>query len=97
MSNNSIEITETINRYQSLIRPFITGKMTAPEFEDAYLSTFKADATDFPRQVFDILEQLFGDVDEYVADQALREKAGGLDDDQLRQCAQRAFDQLQTI
>jgi hypothetical protein len=77
--------------YALLIRLFRDEAMTADEFEILYLRLFKSDSTDWPDQIFDVLDGLFADVDSYCADDQLREKVHGLDSVDLRQKADLAL------
>ncbi|MGW4843197.1 colicin immunity domain-containing protein [Nocardia brasiliensis] len=82
--------------YESLLRRFISGEIDAPTFESEYLTAFKSEETRFGATVFDILDALFADVDDYVSDVRLRAEAGGLDDEQLRQRATATYRRLFT-
>ena len=83
--------------YAILLRLFIDGRMTAGEFEVIFLSLYKNDPTDWPGEIFDVLDRLFGDVDDFVADDRLRTETGGIDADELRHRASATFDQLKKI
>ncbi|NKX90517.1 hypothetical protein HGA10_24850 [Nocardia coubleae] len=80
--------------YRELIRSFAKGEKSADQFEQEYLQKFKHDENQILSPEFDILDSLFADVDEYVADPELREDAGGLDADRLRSRAQAVFRKL---
>ncbi|AFU02902.1 colicin immunity domain-containing protein [Nocardia brasiliensis] len=82
--------------YEDILRRFISGEIDAPTFESEYLTTFKSEKTRFGPPVFDLLDALFADVDDYVADAQLRAEAGGLDDEQLRQRASATYRRLFT-
>ncbi len=81
-------------KYAALISNFVNGRISAHEFETAYLSLFKNDKDQVPGSAFDILDGLFFYVDEYVADPELRNRAGGLDDEELRARAREAYRKL---
>jgi hypothetical protein len=68
--------------------------MNAAEFEVIFLRLYKEDPTDWPTEIFDVLDRLFADVDDFVADDRLRAEAGGLDSEELRHRAAATFDQL---
>ena len=40
---------EPLDKYISLLNQFVSGAITAPEFEMSYLKMFSNDETDFPR------------------------------------------------
>lgn len=70
--------------YAILLRLFVAGAMSADEFEVVFLRLYKSDATDWPPELFDVLDRLFADVDDYCADPALRGTVGGIGEDALR-------------
>ena len=55
-------------KYMALIRAFLDGSLTAAEFESRYLATFKGEQARLRAPVFDVLQQLFSDVDAYSPD-----------------------------
>jgi len=69
----------TIEKYILLITQFLTGKITASQFEVSYLEVFKNEEEILPEEVFNTLNALFLDVDAYCEDVDLR------DDDDLSQ------------
>jgi Bacterial self-protective colicin-like immunity len=80
--------------YGILLRLFVDGQMAAEEFEVVFLALYKNDPADWPGEIFDVLDRLFGDVDDFVADDRLRAETAGIDADELRRRASAAFDQL---
>ncbi|WP_280366304.1 colicin immunity domain-containing protein [Nocardia wallacei] len=80
--------------YEPLIREFVSGELTADQFETAYLAEFKRDRGQTPGPEFEALDGLFADVDDYVADADLRRRAGGLDEEQLRDRARVVYERL---
>ncbi len=83
--------------YAVLLRLFVSGACTADEFEVVFLRLYLNDGTDWPDDIFDVLDGLFASVDEYNGDDALREEVGGIDGEQLRLQAGKAFEALRTI
>jgi hypothetical protein len=83
-----------VAKYQDLISNFIGGQLSADNFESMYLKVFKADEDQVPSPEFDVLEKLFFAIDDYVADPELREKVGGLSDNELRVRAKEAHAKL---
>ncbi|WP_188112871.1 colicin immunity domain-containing protein [Mycobacterium simiae] len=81
-------------KYRDLLSRFINREITAPEFQSLYFTVFKNDGDQVPGTKFKILDRLFADVDDYTADPKLRERAGGLDDEELRTCAREAYRKL---
>jgi hypothetical protein len=92
-------------KYKELIQRFISREISAQDFETQYLAAFKNEASGLPAHEFDILQELFADADDYVADPGLRRRFDeldaesrkchrALDGEQLRDCARRAFHAL---
>ena len=83
-----------LSRYLALIDDFISGRVDGPEFEGRYLSTFKTEDRILGSPIFDILNELFIDVDSYVADPDLRTGPEDLSEEQLRERAREARQKL---
>lgn len=83
--------------YAVLLRLFIDGAFSASEFEVVFLRLFKDDPTEWPPEVFEVLDSFFADVDAYCGDEELRSKVGGLSGEALRERASHVFDRLQAI
>ena len=86
-----------LQSYAVLLRLFVDGAVNANEFEVVFLRLYKDDPTDWPRDVYEVLDAFFADVDAFCGDEELRSKVGGLDEDALRQRASHAFDRLRAI
>lgn len=71
--------------------------MSADEFEVVFLRLYKSDATDWPPELFEVLDGLFADVDDYCADPTLREAVGGIDEEVLRAQCEVAFVKLREL
>ena len=97
MSSNSTATARMTAKYRDLISDFIGGRLSADNFESMYLKVFKADEDQVPSPEFSVLEKLFFATDDYVADPELREKVGGLSDNELRARAKEAHAQLYAI
>lgn len=83
--------------YAVLLRSFLDRNLTPDEFEIIFLRLYKLDPTEWPPDLFEILDTLFADVDAYCADDGLRADVGGLDADQLRDRAAIAFSRLKEL
>jgi hypothetical protein len=70
-------------RYRGLISRFINREISAGEFESFYLALFKHDKDQVPSPQFEVLDRLFADVDDYVADPDLRKRVAELNDGKL--------------
>ncbi|WP_306960774.1 colicin immunity domain-containing protein [Arthrobacter bambusae] len=80
-----------------LLRLFVDRRLTADEFELVFLRLYKLDPTEWPPDLFDVLDTLFGDVDAYCADDGIRGEVGGIDADQLHQSAATALSRLEKL
>lgn len=83
--------------YGVLVRLFVNRSISADEFEVVFLRLYKLDPTEWPPDLFDVLETLFADVDAYCANDAIRDDVGGLDAGQLRSRAASAFVRLEQL
>lgn len=89
--------TKEVVPYAVLLRLFIDRACTADEFEVVFLRLYLDDGTDWPDDIFDILDGLFASVDDYCGDDALRAEVGGMDGEGLRLQAAKALDALRAI
>ncbi|MFJ4658037.1 colicin immunity domain-containing protein [Nocardia sp. NPDC088792] len=94
MAASQAEVDRMLANYRELIHRFIAGESNADDFERDFLRTFKNDTNQIPSTEFEVLDSLFADVDDYVADQGLREQVGGLDAEELRARARNAYQRL---
>ena len=56
--------------YGSLLGPFLSGAMSVEEFQATYLDCFKKEGQ-LDASTFELLDELFGDVDSFTTDQGL--------------------------
>lgn len=82
---------EMLSAYQPIMSRFLAGETTAQEFEREYLTAFQDDADQVTGDEFDVLDGVFADVDEYVADPALRNQVNGIGDDELKERVRVAY------
>ena len=87
---------EDMTAYLTLISSFTEGRIDAPTFERRYLDLFGAEERILGEPLYGILQDLFYDVEAYVADESIRGD-GDIDDEQLRASAQRAIDALRAV
>ena len=83
--------------YAILLRWLIDGRVSGEEFEVVFLPLYKQDRTQWPPDTFEALDAFFADVDDFCPDPDLRAEVGGIDEDELRQRAARAFERLSTL
>jgi hypothetical protein len=94
MPGRDASVSRMLERYRDLIHRFVIGEISADEFETDYLARFKDDPNQVIGEEFDILDELFADVDDYVSDPTLRESTGGISGEQLRARARDAYTRL---
>ena len=87
---------DPLQKYVSLIRSFVDGRIDAVSFESRYLEMFKNETVSFDDALFEVLDALFGDVDAFCSDPAMR---GGddLDERQLLAQCQTALAKLMAL
>lgn len=84
---------DDLKDYLSLMESFHTGRITSGQFEQRYLTLFKADQRLFPEEIFNVLNRLFSDVDAFVADPEIRAQ-NDLDEQKLFACSHEAYKNL---
>jgi hypothetical protein len=94
MSEADASVSRMLENYRDLIRRFVSGEISADEFETDYMTRFKGDRNQGVGKEFDILDELFADVDDYVSDPTLRESTGGISGEELRARARDAYARL---
>jgi hypothetical protein len=71
-------------QYVILIRAFLEGRLTGQEFQVLYFAIFKSDDKHRPSEIFNILDGLFVEIDDFCPDEAIRHQVGGIDERELR-------------
>lgn len=94
MNEVNAGVSRMLENYRELIRRFSIGEMTADDFENEYLTRFKNDSDQVTGAEFDILDELFADVDDYVDDPELRAETGGISGGELRERARDVYARL---
>ncbi len=85
--------TQLLEKYVLLITQFVSGIITASQFEVSYLKLFKEEQAELPTHAYDALNNLFLDTDAYCADPDLRDDED-LDEKQLLASAERTLSTL---
>ena len=83
-----------LQSYFQLMDSFKGGRISAVEFEKAYLHLFKSDQRLFPEAIFVILNTLFSDVDAFVSDPQIR-GSDSLNEAELLECVHKAYRTLE--
>jgi hypothetical protein len=85
--------------YTTLIDQFLTGAIPVDVFCDTYLRRFKAEQTPLGEPLYDILNDLFGDIDCYTTDPTLLASDPDfyLDEPRLRERASESLRQLHAM
>src|SRR5689334_18216648 len=94
MPGRDASVSRMLENYRDLIHRFVIGDISADEFEADYLTRFKDDPNQVIGEEFDILDELFADVDDYVGDPTLRERTGGISGEELKARARDAYARL---
>lgn len=76
--------TPPLIQYDVLLRLFVDGRITGDEFEALFLPLYLNNPGNWPDGVFELLDSLFFDVDDYTGDSELRSWVGGIDEGELR-------------
>jgi hypothetical protein len=82
--------------YATLMDLFLSGKMSAGEFQVTYLDRFKTEARELSESLYGLLQGLFADVDMYSTDPELLKSwpDNYIDERALREKVKHALDQL---
>lgn len=94
MAEDGDAVSRMLENYRNLIHRFAIGEISADEFEVDYLARFKDDPDQVVGDAFDVLDELFADVDEYVSDPTLRGNSGGISGEELRRRARDVYARL---
>lgn len=84
---------EWLEKYILLISQFVAGEITTPQFEASYLRMFKNETENLPEDIYDVLNNLFLDVDAYCGDPDLRDEED-LSEEQLLASAKVTLEKL---
>jgi hypothetical protein len=96
---NKEEKHNIIKKYSALINRFLNREISADEFQDIYLETYLTKKERLGEELYDILEQLFGDTECYSDMPPPPKAAPGfhVTEAELYECAKRALDGLEKI
>lgn len=92
VSIEAASASSDVRTYVDLLEGFLEGRLTEDEFEHTYTHTFRADSTLRPGDEVEILNSIFGDVDQHINMHLMM--AGKADNSQLRARAEDAYRRL---
>jgi bacillithiol system protein YtxJ len=81
--------------YVQMLERYLNGTLDERQFEQAYTTAFRDDASLRSREEVEILNSIFGDVDQHMNMHLMM--AGKSDTSQIRERAERAYRQLLTL
>lgn len=85
--------SQKLRKYIELIESFLQNKIEVGDFQYAYLDMFKNNTIELSDAEFDVLDELFADVDAYYPDSELS-NSDDLDEQQLRRRSETALKKL---
>ena len=62
------------DKYAHLIERFLSRQLSAQQFSDCFLESFKEETKPLGASLFSLLDELFGDAESYTADEVLLAK-----------------------
>lgn len=72
-----------IEPYIKLVESFTNDEIDGKQFEKSFLEMFKNDSSQFDEREYEVLNNLFYDVEDFCADSAIRDEED-LDEQQLK-------------
>lgn len=81
--------------YKNLLEQYLSGAITYPQFEFAYTTMFRDDASLRSREEVEVLGSIFGDVDRHVEMHMMM--GGRANGDVVRERAEAAYERLKAI
>ena len=87
--------TSDLSRYIQILEQYLTGIMNHQQFEYVYTTMFRDDASLRSRDEVEVLNSIFGDVDQHMNMHLMM--AGRSEDDKVRERAEVAFNKLKKL
>ena len=94
-SDGSSSSRSDLSRYLQVLEQYPTGIMNDRQFEYVYTTMFRDDASLRSREEVEVLNSIFGDVDQHLNMHLMM--AGRSQDDQVRTRAEVAYNQLKEL
>ncbi|MEX2541614.1 MAG: monothiol bacilliredoxin BrxC family protein [Trueperaceae bacterium] len=93
--NGSPRAASDLAPYVQLLERYLAGAIDERQFEQAYTTAFRDDASLRSRQEVEVLNSIFGDVDQHMNMHLMM--AGRSDTSQVRERAEQAYQQLLSL
>jgi hypothetical protein len=90
-------VQDAVSPYRQLLTEFISGGLSAVEVDARYSARYSNDPTDWPADVFRVIDDFFLAAEAYVSDDALRIEVEDLDAEQLHAKAVETLEQLDAL
>lgn len=89
-------MTMITDEYRAILQDFVDGKLTTPAFEKTYFTKFKNETREIGDATFEVLDQLFGDIDACTSNISLiaENPSYYIDEDQLKERVKKAIASL---
>jgi len=85
---------ELVNKYRGLIENYVTGKMTASEFSERYLTEFKNEDQSMNEDTFCLLQNLFSEADAYCEPEIREDVSDAINETELMEAARETLTKL---
>lgn len=85
-----------IQPYIELVESFTNIQISAQQFEKSYLEMFKNDPSQFSEREYEVLNNIFYDVEDFCADPTIRDE-DDLDERQLRTKSKKHLEELRAL
>lgn len=90
------ENAKYIQPYIELVESFTNIQISAQQFEKSYLEMFKNDSSQFSEREYEVLNNIFYDVEDFCADPTIRDE-DDLDERQLRTKSKKHLEELRAL
>ena len=85
-----------IQPYIDLVESFTNSQISAQQFEKSYLELFKNDSSQFGEREYEVLNNIFYDVEDFCADPTIRDE-DDLDERQLKTKSEKHLQELRSL
>lgn len=78
------DVSEALAPFVPLLEKFVLQEISADEFEAAFTRDYLSNEVQWSREVFDVIDYFFAEVDAYVSDPGLRDSPEDFGPEELR-------------